>query len=359
MRPYIEAAFRHRLLVLTPVLVVPLLALLLGAGRARQADSTAVIWVEEPAITAAEDLASTGPALDESTRNELEAQAMRERLATEQFVLGVLDEAGLTDEIEREEWPSGDRAASLVAKLPLGGPLARLVGEPAPEGAAYQDAAISYVQSHLSIAAGGQHLVVVRYTGDDGEIGAALVQGTVVRYQAESIAAAEAQGQAVVNSLDAEVRARGLELVRATEDLATFDAANPQTAGPLTEPLIQTRADFQAKYATSLALYQTAAEELQQARTDAASATGLLQSSVRLVDEPAATGAELRMMTLAQVLVLGVVLGAALAVGAVAVLVWSDRTVRRAEDIERGFDIPVLATLPRAPTAAASAPEGG
>lgn len=348
MRPYIEAAFRHRLLVLTPVLLVPLLALLLGVPRARQAESTGVVWVEEPVITAAQDLASAGPALDDATRNALEAQAMRERLATEQFVLAVLDKAGLTDDIERQSWPNGDGLASLVAKLPLGGPLAQFAGEPRPKGGGYQDAAIAYVQAHVSVAASGQHLVIVRYTGREPEIGAALVRETIAVYQTQASAAAQGQSQAIETSLEGEASARALELMRATEDLASFDAAQPRTDAPMAAGPVQQRADLQSKYTLSLALYQTAAEEMQQARTDAASVAGLREAGFRLVDEPVASGSGLRTVALVQMLLLGVVLGAALASGAVAVVVWSDKTVRRPDDIVRGLGVPVLASLPAA-----------
>jgi len=347
MRPYLEAAFRHKVLVIIPVALVPLLASLFGLFRAREVESSAVVWVDAPVVAAADDFAPSSSSPNEKL-NEREATALRERLGTERLVLSVIDLAGLKDDVQRQVWPRGDEFATQLRDFALTRPLARLFGEPKPQAGTYETAAIAYVQRHISVTASGDHTVVVRYRGNEPAIGAQLVRKTIDAYQVEATAGAEGQSRAVLDALQRQADLRRAALIEVGQQFIAFERANPLPLnGTRPSALAQQEADLQTRYDLALSLYQAAAEQLEQAQSGAASVAGVRAASFRLVDPPGTPSDALNVGLLAELVVIGLIVGAALAAAAIALIVWMDQTVRRADDVVRTLGVPLLASLPR------------
>lgn len=369
MRPYIETAFRHPLLLLVPILLIPFLVAIGAYLTTRHYEVSAALWAHVPSIMGTEGGTSYRPPAA------TEAQTFEERLSTESFRSSVITSAGLDEKVESGEWPPSSGLGRLLSKTPVTEPIANLLGLDPPGSAADRhDRALEKVESSMTVEARGDNLVRIIQTGDDPEVGVALVEAAIEVYHEEQARSSAAQAQAIIQFYEGQVAERREDLEEAEAALLSFQARYPaaddeallpaqaeQLAGlspegqyPATEdgslPPTQAQqlAQLQTEYDISLSQYELALERLGEAQLRADTDVTGSQSSFSVVDPPTLPdGPTLDVSRAVTLVFMGIVFG--VGIGGVLVLVrtWSDQTLRRAEDIEQRLRVPVLASLPR------------
>jgi uncharacterized protein involved in exopolysaccharide biosynthesis len=344
MRPYIETAFRHPLLLLVPALLIPFLVAIGAYLTTRHYEVSAALWAHVPSIMGTEGSTSYRPPAA------TEAQTFEERLSTESFRSSVITAAGLDEKVESGEWPPSSDLGRLLSKTSLTEPIARLLGLVPPGSAAdRRDRALEKVESGITVEARGDNLVRIVHTGDDPEVGVALVEAAIDVYQEEQARSSAAQAQGILQFYEEQVAERRDDLEVAEAVLLTFQAGYPATDDePLPPAEAQQLAHLQTDYDIRMSQYELALERLGEAQLRADTDVTGSQSSFSVVDPPTLPdGPTLDVSRAVTLVFMGIVFG--VGVGGVLVLVrtWSDQTLRRAEDIEQRLRVPVLASLPR------------
>ncbi len=343
MRPYVETAFRHRLLLLMPAILIPVLVAIGAWVTTRHYEVTATVWAQVPTLISTEGGTSyTAPSV-------AEAETFNEHLSTEAFRRQVLTDAGLDEEVLAGKWPGQSDLGRLLSKTSVTKPIASFLGLGTPVGD--EEAlrrAIDEVEKRISVESRGTNLVRITYKGGDPETGVALVNTAIKAYQDENYSNSSSQAQAVLSFYEDQVSERKNALDDANAPLRQFEAQHPTMPGVSLSPSeAQELGRLQADYDVRLSQYEKAVEQLGEAQLRADTSLTSRQHAFTLVDAPKAPNAPTLDVSRAVTLVfMGIVFGFGLGSVLILIRTWSDRTLQRADDVEARLRVPVLATLP-------------
>jgi uncharacterized protein involved in exopolysaccharide biosynthesis len=342
MRPYVETAFRHRLLLLLPAILIPVLVAIGAWATTRHYEVTATMWAQVPALISTSGTSFTAPSV-------AEAETFSEHLSTEAFRRQILTDAGLDDKVQAGEWPAQSDLGRLLSKTPLTKPIASFLGLNAPSGdEAALDRALSEVERRITVEARGTNLVRITYRGGDPEVGVALVNTAIKTYQDQNFSSTSSQAQAVLSFYEDQVSERKAALDDANTALQEFQVQYPAVPGADRPPSEeQELGRLQAEYDVRLSQYEKAVEQLGEAQLLADTSLTSSQHAFTMVDAPKVPKAPTLDVSRAVTLVfMGIVFGFGLGCVLVLVRTWSDRTLQRAEDVEARLRVAVLASLP-------------
>jgi uncharacterized protein involved in exopolysaccharide biosynthesis len=368
MRPYIETAFRHPLLLLVPAVLIPLLVAVGAYLTSRHYEVSAALWADDPSIASTERISYDSPAVRE-------AQTFEERLSTESFRSSVIAAADLDNKVSSGEWPPSSGLGSLLSKTPLTEPIASMLGLTPPVSAADRlDRALEEVENAISIEARGDNLVRITHTGSDPEVGVALVEAAIEVYETEQTRSSGTQAQAILQFYERQVAERKEALEDASDAVQTFLSRYPAAAdeallpaqaqqlanlnsedqytgtdeGSFAPTLAQQLANLETEYDIQLSQYELALEQLGEAQLRADTDVTASQSGFLVVDPPTAPdGPTLDVSRAVTLVFMGIVFGVGVGGVLVVMRTWWDQTLRRAEDVEQRLRVPVLASLPR------------
>lgn len=343
MRPYVETAFRHRLLLLMPAILIPVLVAIGAWATTRHYEVTATMWAQVPTLI------STGGGTSYTAPSVAEAETFNEHLSTEAFRRQVLTDAGLDEAVLAGKWPAQSDLGSLLSKTFVTKPIASFLGLSAPvsdEEALRR--AIDEVQRRISVESRGTNLVQITYKGGDPETGVALVNTAIKTYQDQNFSSSSSEAQAVLGFYQDQVSQRRTDLDDANASLRDFEAQHPVVEGVARPPSqAQELARLQSDYDVRLSQYEKAVEQLGETQLRADTGLTSRQHAFTLVDPPKVPKSPTLDVSRAVTLVfMGLVFGFGLGSVLILIRTWSDRTLQRAEDVEARLRVPVLATLP-------------
>ena len=354
MQRYLETLFRRKALFLVPAIVIPVLAAAVAFYVGREYVIRASVWTQNTQI-----LAEGNPGTRRAA-NDVEAQAINDRLGTVAFSSQVMDRAGLTDAILGGEWPQPTRLQAQLSGIPMVEGLARQLGMMPPDS--LNKGLLEGLNTVRDITAitAGDNLVLVTYIGSDPTLGQKLVEETISLHLEEVVASRMREGAAGIEYLTRQLKTQEDKFIASNEVLARFDAEFPPPPGGLERPPeeLQERQSLQKEVVLDEAQYISALNRLEdiRLRSDASISTADLR--FRVVDPPSAPsggGASISPRTIAVMGLLGVTLGGIMGVSAIVITTWRDGTVRSRADIQRVIHTPLIVEVPeRAPKSTGS-----
>lgn len=308
----LEAFFRHKLLILMPVIATPLLVLPAAFLLVRPFyESVAGVWVERPAyIPTAEDWNRyVTPAQNQHGR-------LTEMLRTRSFIEDVARRTSLAPFLATNE--SREELAD-------------------------------YLQRAITATATGSKLLTIRVRADTPDVSYEIIQATLNAFRDRSATDRANQTSMVIAFYEGQVRNAEEELTKARDALRRYVAANPRyssidpssrTVGqsinlpvaaidPQLAELIRTQETTQKEHERLRGL-------LDQAQFDAQAALEGGDAAFQVIDQPVmptSSQRERRRLVIfpAAALLVGLIVGGALLV----ILTVADRSARWAEDLDR------------------------
>jgi uncharacterized protein involved in exopolysaccharide biosynthesis len=351
LRRYLETLFRLKELFLIPIIAVPVIAVLALASMGRQYEIKASVWVEPSPLLDPVALSRTPP-------NQLEAQALKERLETESFRKEIMDKVGLTDAILQGQWPVSSKLGNLVEDAGL----ARVVGlrtilkqlglvSPSSTNEALR-AGLSMIKRSIRVTPEGNNLLRITYNGKEPELGRRLIEETITLYNEKTLQNRVQEGQAGIDFYGRQVLAQEARVREASEavrqHLEQYPAPPPGQARSAIE---QAELDnLQRAYNLELALYESALRKLEQVRVAAEGLVSNRTQFFQVVDPPSTPDpTRFTKRGVAAVLLLGLTLGVGLGLLPIIFFTWIDNTVRSRQDIEKLVNTSVILDVPLIP----------
>lgn len=312
----LEAFFRHALLILLPVIVIPFVVTAWVLSTPPQYEAQAGIWVERPAY-----LGFSG---DELTRYLPPATAQRNRLVelmrTRSFISDVIAKTSLEE----------------LFRVQGGG-----------------DVALDQIFARdFEVNQNGDHLLAIRFRSEQRDTALDIVNSVVNQFKARASEDRRSQAQLAISFYQGQLSDADGSLSQARSDLAKYLDANPAVARTLaTNGLDVARldpqfAEFQRRVDSALRNSDSARGSMQAAQFDFAAGVQGDALGFRVVDAAgvsATPSRQLRKLLMYPIvaLVAGVALGAALLL----LFALSDRSVRSLADLAP--ESVILGVMPR------------
>ena len=304
-RKLLEATFRRLWLLVIPIVVTPLLVLAL-TKTTPQYQSTATIWVSQPANIAPGSLGQ--PANAYQTAADTRSQTIGELLTTKTFRAAVAQTAGL---------PATTASETLIGRS-------------------------------VQVASAGANLITISATGVDPKVVQALVGSVISQYQARSAAESERQTAIAVEYYTKQIDVASTELDHRRTALNTYLKANPGASDPKAADFqfqqLSGAVDSQSKVVAGLL------SSLQDAQRQAASAPQSLEASFSVQDSANLPTAPEKVSLTKRVgyPAAGLVLGILISAGYLYVTYRTDHAIRSSEDLQ-DLSVPLLGYIPDLP----------
>jgi capsular polysaccharide biosynthesis protein len=310
----LEAFFRHAVLILLPIVVIPLDVAAAMLSTPPQYEAQAGMWVEQATYLSysTDDINRyLPPAMNQKNR-------LAELMQTRSFLSEVANDT----------------------------PLAPIIGD-----ANGDDALRQLFARDFEAAATGDHLLTLRFRAEDRDDAVVVLDKMVAAFKARAAADRYGQAQVAITFYKSRVTDAEAELAAARNGLAKYLAENPAVAAALAVAASDP-ARFDPKYAEVQRGVDTAQKDadaarssLERAELDVAAGVQGLELGFRIVDPVLASATPSRQLRKVLIypiaaLLLGLILGASLLL----LFALSDRSVRSLADL--GPDVVILGVLP-------------
>ena len=304
---YLEAAFRHKTMLLGPVLLASTLAVAFAMARPATYVSSASIWADRP-ITAESTVGTTGGDTPPSSGQQA---LMSNYLATRSFLLAVAD-------------------ASPIPKIDPAGPA--VVVEPA----------LADLAASITTIIPGPNVLAVSVRAQSPEAAVGVTQAVVTEFlerqrsslrqraEAQAANARRLLDDRVAQLKDAETRLNAHRVAQLTAPPGQVDGQGVELQGQANRA--------QAELVAS----QSAFNDLQ-----AALALSGDKSTLYVIDAPTPAAPLGRARTILFAGIAGLLVGAALGVGGLVLLVSRDTSIRDEADLEKALGVRVTGTVER------------
>jgi uncharacterized protein involved in exopolysaccharide biosynthesis len=313
---FLEAFFRHKLLVLLPVVLIPLIVAPISFFLAPSYyEAWAGVWTERPAYLQSDVERSY------LTPAQLQKDRLTELLQSRAFVMDVARRTSYASVL-------GTRTG--------------------------QDRVNDLIVRNVGMSVNGSHMLAVRFRGTSPQLAVQVLNAVFETYQERSAADQANQGELAISFYQGQLKDGQERLARANDDLQRYLAMNPRVAGPdgiggrgLSPALADPQA---ADLLRRLQLEQRNVEGVQQSLDRAQLAVAAAQQGqdmgFQIVDPPQpplhSTRESKRVLVFP---IAGLLLGLGLGAGLLVLLVAGDRAVR--SDADLAGHIRVVGTVPR------------
>ncbi len=305
MRKYLQAFFRHRFLILAPILLGSIAGGYFSSGQPRVYLSVARLWADSSVPNESTILATPNP-----TPAAQQASVMQELLQTRDFLNKVAERETSQEFLKPAQSPFDDATLATVA-------VATFVSTPGP------------------------HFIAVSVTAKSPDAAAGLVTSVIEEYAATLGSTLTVRANALVKfqtqNLASAAKALEVAQMRLNDYLISHPTANP---GILDQSALQ----LSATVAAAQQQYASVGESLSKAQLTLASIGD--SDALRVVDPPSTpTGPEGRMKTLIFAVFGGLFLGGMISVFLLIFFVVSDPTARQAADVEASLGLRVVGSI--------------
>lgn len=341
-----ETIFRHKLLFLIPMILVPLVTVGITLYAGGNTVIRASVWIEPTHVLENSGVLRISP-------NKGEGEAINERLKTEAFRQEVLDRTGLTTAIQEGDWPRPSRLQKQLSGNPVLRIVARILRMTPP---ATVDAAMTMglkmVEDSIKIDTVGNNLIIVEYHGPDPDLGERLIQETLTLYSEITLGFRLQETVAGLEVLHRQVLAQQERLNLAEENLIFFLEANtaplPGQQRPPTEENMLLR--LNQAYNLEVGLYEATLQRFEILQLTGETASSVRDLNFRVIDPPVVpNNLKVNVRQVAMMGLLGIVLGLILGTLPIVILTWRDGTVRTRGDLEKIIPDSRVVEVPRIP----------
>jgi capsular polysaccharide biosynthesis protein len=310
-----EILYKHKLLILLPVLIILPLSLALALQpRSDRWQAFAVVWVEQPRPLYQDDRLGYTPGPNT-------AQLLNDLVHTRTFALDVA------------------RQTRLATKMD------------SPEG---EDWAMRRIWRAVRAFPTSNAFVTITVTTDDPDLTYEVAQSVLINFQTQLRARLEAQNRLALDYYAGALRQAEQNLTKSRADLAAYLAAHPELTRPGVDPgPFLTARDTTLARLTEQAnhdqeIYSSLLRRYEEIQASARAGLEGQQLAFTVVDEPQPPLRPVPRGRLALIKLpaIGLVLASLLSGVIGLVLVLTNRTVLDARDIQRGVGLPVLEEIP-------------
>ncbi|HEY8648531.1 MAG TPA: Wzz/FepE/Etk N-terminal domain-containing protein [Candidatus Limnocylindria bacterium] len=310
----LEAFFRHKILILIPVLAIPLVATAMVLATPPQYEASAGVWVERATYLTYSS--------DDLGRYLTPAQNQRNRLVelmqTRSFLAAVASKTSLRSLLNA---PNGD------------------------------DSLAQTFARDFDVAVAGDHLLVLRFRMVDRIAAGDVLSAVVEEFKARAAADRYAQGQVAIGLLQTRLTDGESALATARGQVAKYIAANPSIGTAIANGGIESAkvdpqfADLQRSVDSSQREADTARSLLASARLDVSTGVQGDQLSFRITDQVQVSATASRQLKKVLVYpILALVAGLVIGISILLLFALSDHSVRSMADLSP--DIVILGVLP-------------
>jgi uncharacterized protein involved in exopolysaccharide biosynthesis len=305
----LEQLFAHKLLILTPLIVIPLVAGVVSLQTPPIYESTASIWVERPTYVVPDDLERYTPPAT------VQARRLKELLKT----------AAFTDDVE---------SRAPIARSPV---------------SRDEQKALEAAVSSIDVTAGGDHLLLLSSSATMPTPAFAALSGLIDAYKLRSAEETIKQSALAVDFYTARLGEAQAKLAKSNDNLRTYIAEHPkvatQTGGAPTAAELEL-AQLQRQYDLDRSDVERINAAIAQSQRNGVAARSGAEVGFQVVDQPQVpTSARRELKKLLLLPALGAAAGSILAGTLLTLFVALDRTARSSSDLS-GIG-PVLGALPR------------
>jgi uncharacterized protein involved in exopolysaccharide biosynthesis len=325
---FLETLFRHRVLVVVPVVLAIAIALGYQAVQPHQYESVVSIWVDGSTPV---NLAATPASTDQSVQSsDQEAAVLHELLSTRAFDVAVADRGPLAAYLAS----TPNNQAGLAA-VPVIGKLFKNTA------ASVDDRVASELPTSVSVVSAGPQVAVLTVDEPQAAVATGTAKALVDQLTAQIVANQTSSDRNAATYYQQQAAGAQADLQTAEKALTAYQADHPSVPangiGDVSATQLKLTVDLaQQRYETLLGQYQQAQLNL----TNVASLSGF-----RIIDAPSTATLVSSRKRLVMAGIAGVLAGLTLAVIVLLVLTASDRTARRARDVERSLGLEVAASI--------------
>jgi uncharacterized protein involved in exopolysaccharide biosynthesis len=323
---YLETFFRHRLLVLMPLLLAGAMSIGISLAQPRSFESSARIWFYGSSLSPN----AAQPGVSVADR---QAAVFIELLGSQAFDLKVGQRGPLTAYVAATNGPE-----SLVSRILARLGLSSLAGQPP----SVDDQVSTILRKRVTVVSSGPEVVAISLRAADPEVARGTVQALVDQFSDEVLANRKTEAQTVVDFFDQQVKDQAAAVASAGADLSKYAAAHPRAAGTdVTLIALQHTAD------TAKQRYDESLLQLGQAKLDLAAQSQAGGSGFRVIDPPTAPSQPLsRLSDLLRAVMGGLLAGLLVAACGLIALTAADSSVRRAAEIRQALGLRVVGEIP-------------
>jgi uncharacterized protein involved in exopolysaccharide biosynthesis len=332
----LETFFRHRLLLLGPVVLV-----LVGATgwvfiQPPTYDSSVRVWVERQTLVPDPN---SNPYL---TPAQEQAGVLTELISTKYFDAKVGRRSPLADAL---------RAASAHGTGGIRTRLLRLVGLAGPAGqlteSQVDDQVYNTIVGSTLVVPSGPEIITVTFRAGDPQMAALVAQAVVNQFMDETLTNQRVQADAAVAFYTSQVKQSQSDLAVADKAVDDYLLANPSQRSVNAIPdarMLQLRRDDDAAHQRQ----QSVLDKLDSARLNRVALDQSGTAGVRVLDKAETpTQASSVKKVVIQAVGVGAVLAVLILVVGVLLLTWLDSTIRRPQEVETILDLRPVGSVPR------------
>jgi uncharacterized protein involved in exopolysaccharide biosynthesis len=331
---YLETFYRHRLLLLAPVLLAVLFGVALVGVRQPMYESSAMIWLDGPAM-------DTGvPANSTLTLADQQAGVISELLSTHAFTAKVAQRGGLSDYLQQTNPQGGwlSRLRSIV-----GGGSGWSVSVSGSDQNGIGDAAYTVLNRNLKVAADGPQIVALSFDAPSAGVAQSTLRAVIDQFSDETLDVRRAQSQTVVDFFQQQVTDQAATLSAADARVAAYAAQHPKAGSTDLTLVALQRSDDLARQR-----YEGLLSELDQAKLDQAALNQAGGTGLRLIDPPNLPAARVgSTSTLVHAGIAGLAAGLLIMLFCLLALTAADNSLHRPEDVRSALGFRLVGTIPR------------
>jgi len=332
---YLETFFRHRLLVVAPLVICLVVSLGIVAVQPRSFAATAKIWVDRPL------LATSAPTNIYQTPADEQTAVLEELIKSRSFSILAAARGSLPTDLQRQQVVS--------AHDPVNRALALLPGQHSNGAPLTQnqldDLVFQTISHNTTVVASGPNIVTVTFEYGNGAVAAVTAQAIIDQYVDEELLGLRAEAKAAVDFYTGQAASARTDLSAADTKVLSYLDAHPEqrlaTAIPdasLTQLKLD---DDQARQR-----YQSLQVKLDDAELQAAIVQQSTPNGFRLIDPPLAPNAPVsRLKLLLEGGGAGLGAGLMLSLLSLIGLTLMDTSMRSAQDVETSLGYRVVGVV--------------
>jgi uncharacterized protein involved in exopolysaccharide biosynthesis len=338
MLRYLETFFRHRALVVAPLVLCIALSLGVVAMQPRVFASTAKIWVDRPLLAAVQPSNAYLTPADEQT------SVLQELLKTRNFSIVASSRGSLPDELSK--------ASAAAAQEPVNRALALLPGQrsranPDLSQDQLDNLVFQTISTGTTVVANGPNIVSVTFQYSNPDVAAATTRGIIDQYVEEVLGGQRSEAKAAVDFYSAQASSARADLNAADGKVLAYLDAHPEQRLPTAVPDASlTRLKLDDDQARQR--YESLQAKLDEAKLHGAIAEQSTPTGFRLIDAPLVPEAPVsRLKQLIAGGTAGLFSGLVLSVLCLVGLTLVDTSIRSGEDVELRTGLPLAGVVPR------------
>ena len=334
MLRFVETFYRHRLLLMTPVAVVLIVAAGLVLTKPRSYDATVRLWAERSGLVSnPNDNQYLTPA-------QVQTGILNELLGTKYFCVKAGRRGPLHDYLEEVAQRPPSLLTRIEAKVGLAsyGPLSE---------DQVDKQMFNVLSTSTTVAPAGPEVVTITFHGSDPVVTAKVAQAIVDQFLDETLTSQRVQLDAAITFYTGQLKTAQDDVAVTEKAVLDYLVAHPDQRAPTSVPdarLAQLRRDDDASHQRVINI-QTSLQQANISRS-AVNVSGV--NGLRVLD-PAETPTRASSIRKSAMIAggIGAGLGVLIVVIGVLVLTFADSTVRQPEEVQKVLDLRPVGTVPR------------